>query len=151
MTPSPPHLTLGIDVDAPADVAWDLLVRVDQWPRWGPTVRRAVVDGGADRIAAGATGTVWTTPGPPLPFRIEAWEPHGPVRHWSWRVAGVTATGHTVRERQGGCRVEFTAPWWAPGYAPVLWLGLRRVRSLARARRGRAAPPSRPAGDGTTG
>ena len=46
--------------------------------------------------------------------------------------------------------VEFTAPWWAPAYAPVLWLGLRRVRSLARARRGRAAPPGPPAGDGTT-
>lgn len=150
MTPSPPHLTLGIDVDAPADVAWDLLVRVDQWPRWGPTVRRATVDGGADRISAGATGTVWTAPGPPLPFRIEQWRPDGPVRHWSWRVAGVRATGHTVTERDGGCRVEFTAPWWAPAYAPVLWLGLRRVRSLARARRGRAAPPGPPAGDGTT-
>lgn len=152
MTPSPPHLTLGIDVDAPADVAWDLLVRTDLWPRWGPTVRRAVVDGAADRIHAGATGTVWTTLGPALPFRIEEWQDEGPVRRWSWRVAGVAATSHVVTEREGGgCRVEFTAPWWAPGYAPVLWLGLRRVRSLARARRARPGPPAPPAGGGTTG
>lgn len=148
MAPFPPHLTLGIDVDAPADVAWELLTHVDEWPRWGPTVRRARVDGGADRISGGATGTVWTSPGPSLPFSIDAWRPDGPVRHWSWRVAGVPATGHTVTERDGGCRVEFTVPWWAPAYAPVLWLGLRRVRSLAHARRGRPAPP---AGGGTTG
>ena len=151
MTPTPPHLTLGIDVDAPADVAWDLLVRVDQWPRWGPTVRRATVDGVGDRIHAGASGTVWTAVGPALPFRVEEWQDEGPVRRWSWRVAGVMATSHTVTEHAGGCRVEFTAPWWAPGYAPVLWLGLRRVRSLARARRVRPVPPAPPAGDGTTG
>lgn len=129
----PPPLTLGIDVPADADVVWSLLVRVDQWPLWGPTVSRACVDGGGDRIGSGATGTVWTSVGPSLTFAIDGWQDTGDVRCWSWRVAGVPATGHTVRARASGCRVEMTAPWWAPAYAPVLWLGLRRIRELAQA------------------
>jgi len=128
---SPPPLTVGLDVTADADVVWDLLVRVDAWPRWGPSVSRASIDGGGERIGPGATGTVWTAPGPAVTFRIEDWQGAGPVRHWSWRVAGIPATGHTVRERDGGCRVEMTAPWWAPGYAPVLWVALRRIKALA--------------------
>ncbi|MFC7490304.1 MULTISPECIES: SRPBCC family protein [unclassified Knoellia] len=131
---SPPPLTLGLDVAAAPETVWDLLVHVDQWPRWGPTVRRAQVDGSGGRIGPGATGTVWTPVGPGLPFRIDAWEETGPLRQWSWHVAGLPATGHSVRAREGGCRVEMTAPWWATAYAPVLWLGLRRVRDLAQAR-----------------
>lgn len=134
MKPFPPPLTLGLDVAAAPDVVWDLLVRVDQWPRWGPTVSRAIVDGGGERIGPGATGTVWTSVGPSLGFRIEEWDDTGPLRRWSWRVAGVPATSHCVHTRDGGCRVEMTAPWWAPAYAPVLWMGLRRIRELAQAR-----------------
>lgn len=153
---SPPPVTVGLDVAAVADTVWDLLVRVDQWPQWGPTVSRASADdgdagdgaGNADdddadgRIGPAATGAVWTTVGPSVRFRITDWEDTGPVRHWSWRVAGLPATGHTVRVHDRGCRVEMTAPWWDPGYAPVLWLALRRVRDLAQAA---------PAGGGTTG
>ncbi|MFC7485209.1 SRPBCC family protein [Knoellia sp. CPCC 206453] len=128
---SPPPLTLGLDVAADAEIVWDLLVRVEEWPRWGPSVSRASVDGGGSRIGPDATGTVWTAIGPAVRFRIDAWQGTGPVRHWSWRVADLPATGHTVRARDGGCRVEMTAPWWAPAYAPVLWWALRRVRALA--------------------
>lgn len=128
---SPPPLTVGIDVAADADVAWDLLVTLDQWPLWGPSVSRACVDGGGAVIGPDATGTVWTSVGPSVGFSIDAWQGTGPVRHWSWRVAGLPATGHTVRARVGGCRVEMMAPWWAPGYAPVLWFALRRVKALA--------------------
>ena len=133
MNLKPQPLTLGLDVAADPEVVWDLLVSVEHWPAWGPSVRRATVDGGADRIHAGATGTVWTAPGPSLSFAIEEWVGKGPDRRWSWRVAGLSATSHIVRARDGGCRVEMTAPWWAPGYAPVLWIALRRIRDLAQA------------------
>lgn len=139
---TPPPLTIGIDVAADADLVWELLVAVDHWPQWGPSVRRARVDDGGDRIHAGATGRVWTTPGPSLPFAIEQWQGEGPVRRWSWRVAGLSATSHSVRALGAGSRVEMSAPWWAPGYAPILWLGLRRIRDCAQAPR---------AGGGTTG
>ena len=135
-------LTLGLDVEAGPDVVWDLLVRLAEWPLWGPTVREAELDDGAAVLSAGATGRVRTVAGPWVPFRVADWRVDGTVRHWSWRVAGIPATGHTVTAQGRGCRVEMSAPWWAAGYAPVLWLGLRRVRALAEAR---------PAGGGTTG
>lgn len=134
-----PSATVGLDVDADADTVWDLLVTVDQWPMWGPSVRRARLDDGSARIDARATGTVWTSVGPRIPFRIDAWQDTGPVRHWSWHVAGLPATGHTVRVRGAGCRVEMTAPSLLPMYAPVLWIALRRVRNLAQEH---PAPPS---------
>ena len=140
--PPTASLTLGLDVEAAPDVVWDLLVRLAEWPTWGPTVRGARLDDGGDVLTAGATGRVRTVAGPELPFRVEDWVPDGAVRHWSWRVAGIPATGHTVRERRSGCRVELSAPWWASAYAPVLWLGLRRIRARAEGRR---------AGAGTTG
>ncbi|CAN7224794.1 SRPBCC family protein [Knoellia sp. LjRoot47] len=134
--------TLGVDVEASPDVVWDLLVRLHEWPRWGPTVREARLDDGSPLLHAGASGRVRTVAGPWVPFRVQEWRVDEEVRHWSWRVAGIPATGHTVTARGAGCRVEMSAPWWAAGYSPVLWLGLRRVRALAEAR---------PAGDDTTG
>ncbi len=142
ITPTSP-LTLGLDVEAGADAVWELLVRVSEWPHWGPTVQEARLDDGSPVLYAGASGRVRTVAGPWVPFRVEAWREDDEVRHWSWRVAGIPATGHTVtRLAPRRCRVEMSAPWWAAGYAPVLWLGLRRVRALAEAR---------PAGGGTTG
>jgi hypothetical protein len=141
ITPTSP-VTLGLDVEASPDVVWDLLVRVSEWPRWGPTVREATVDDGASQIHPGATGRVRTAAGFWVPFRVEEWRVDPSVRHWSWRVAGVPATGHTVTSQQLGCRVEMSAPVWAVGYTPVLLLGLRRIRALAEAR---------PAGGDTTG
>lgn len=131
VTPPPPTVTLGLDVDASPDAVWDLLVTVSQWPRWGPSVRRAVLDGGEDRLSAGATGRVWTTPGPSVSFRVDDWTVEDTVRHWSWHVAGIPATGHTVLPRVGGCRVEMSVPWWATAYTPVLWWGLRHIRDAA--------------------
>ena len=141
----PPSVTVGLDVDAAPEVVWDLLVRVDQWPLWGPTVSGARVSGATvdagRQIGPGATGTVRTVLGPSLRFRIEDWQVTDEVRRWSWRVAGLPATSHTVHARGAGCRVEMTAPWFAPAYAPVLWVALRRIRDLAQAR---------PAAAGTT-
>lgn len=129
--PSPPPLTVGLDVAADAETVWELLVRVDHWPRWGPSVRRAALDDESGRIGPHTTGTVWPVVGPGIPFAIDAWRDEGPARHWSWHVAGIPATGHTVITRGDGCRVEMTAPGWLPAYGPVLWLALRRIRSLA--------------------
>ena len=142
MSPTAPF-TLGLDVEADADAAWELLVTLSQWPRWGPTVRDAQLDDGSPRLHPGATGRVRTPVGVWVPFAVEAWRDAGGERHWSWRVAGIPATGHTVtRLAPGRCRVEMSAPLWAVGYGPVLLLGLRRIRALAEGPR---------AGGGTTG
>lgn len=111
------------------EVAWRLLVDVDEWPRWGPSVRRAALDDGSRLISAGAQGTVWTAVGVPMRFVITDFDPG---RRWVWKVAGVTATGHAVCAAPGGCRVRFDVPWWATAYLPVCGAALGTIERLAR-------------------
>lgn len=113
-------------IAAPSDEVWRILVDLDYWPRWGPTVSGAEIDG--DLLTLGTTGRVWTPVGIPLPFTITEFVPG--VR-WAWRVAGVDATKHGVDPDGDGCRVWMSAPWWAPAYLPVLAIALRRIDQLA--------------------
>lgn len=113
-------------IAAPSDEVWQILVDLDYWPRWGPTVSGAEIDG--DLLTLGTTGRVWTPVGIPLPFTITEFVPG--VR-WAWRVAGVDATKHGVDPDGDGCRVWMSAPWWAPAYLPVLAIALRRIDQLA--------------------
>jgi hypothetical protein len=106
--------SLGIDVAASSERAWRELVELDRWPEWGPTVRAARLDDGSRRLHAGATGSVQTTPGLWLPFRVDEWVDAGPRRVWS-------------------CRVEMSVPWWAPAYLGVVALALRNIRRRAEA------------------
>jgi uncharacterized protein YndB with AHSA1/START domain len=116
-------------IPAPVGPVWRLLVDLEAWPRWGPSVRRAELHGGATELGLGARGTVWTAVGVALPFRIVEFEP---LQRWSWTVAGVRATGHHVAASgTGACRVRFTVPWWAPGYLPVCAVALSRIERLA--------------------
>ena len=120
--------SVGRDIAAPPAVVWRLLVDLDQWPRWGPSVRRAALDDGTAELSAGAEGTVWTAVGVPLRFRVTDFDPG---HRWAWQVAGVTATGHEVIETPGGCRVRFDVPWWAVAYLPVCAAALARIERLA--------------------
>ncbi len=125
---------LGIDVAAPSERAWQELVELPRGPEWGPTVRGARLDDGGERLYAGATGSVQTTPGLWLPFRVEEFVDAGPERVWSWRVAGVPATDHSVvMSTPSSCRVEMSVPWWAPAYLGVVALALRNIRRRAEA------------------
>lgn len=118
--------TVSRRIAAPSDEVWRLLVDPEVWPRWGPTVVAAQIDGGF--LRHGATGRVWTPAGVPLPFTITDFEPGS---HWSWRVAGVPATGHGVEPDDQGCRAWMSAPVWAPAYLPVLQIALRRIEEMA--------------------
>ena len=115
------------DIDAPAEAVWPLLTTLDRWQEWGPTVRRAELDG--SHFEAGATGVVTTALGVRLPFEITE---HEDGRRWAWKVAGVPATDHTVQalgpER---CRVGFGVPWPAALYLVVCRVALRRLESIA--------------------
>lgn len=114
-------------IDAPAERVWRLLTDLDQWPRWGPSVRRADLDG--DRFELGATGTITTVVGIRLGFEITA---HEPGRRWAWNVAGIPATDHRIEARSDDrCRVGFGAPWPAAAYLVVLRAALGRVEALA--------------------
>lgn len=127
-------LHLGVGVSAPAERVWDELVELDRWPHWGPTVRSARLDDDARRLSDGATGSVQTAAGVWLPFAVDVWEETDARRAWSWRVAGVPATAHAVTATgPATCRLEMSAPWWAPAYLAVLAVAVRRIRQRAEA------------------
>ena len=120
-------LEVAATLDAPSAVAWAFLTDTHVWPKWGPSVR--AVDAPQRFITAGTRGRVQTTPGLWLPFEITDWEEG---RAWSWRVGGITATGHHVTPMTAtSCRVAFTIPRWAPFYVPVCRIALRRLASLS--------------------
>ena len=100
-------------IQASVERVWDLLVTVDQWPAWGPSVRSVSLD--APRIQLGSQGIVQTTLGFSVPFLITVFDE---PRCWAWRVAGVEATHHCVEDVGGGkVRVGFGVPWPAPAYS----------------------------------
>ena len=115
-------------INAPAHVVWRLLVDTEQWPRWGPSVRRVALTDGATEIGPGARGTVWTAVGISTSFVITEFEPG---RRWGWKVAGIPATGHEVIPLDDGCVVRFEVPRWAVAYLPVCAIALSRIDSQA--------------------
>lgn len=116
------------EIDAPADIVWDLLTDLRDWPNWGPTVRAVHLD--ASELSRGATGTVTTVLGLDLPFEVTDYD-HG-VR-WAWKVAGVSATDHTVQALAAErCRAGFGVPWLAAPYLAVCRVALARLEALAR-------------------
>ncbi len=101
--------TVGRTISASAQDGWDILVDLDAWPRWGPTVRRAELDHPSP-LALGSTGRVWTPVGIAVPFVITEFDAG---RSWSWAVAGVPATAHRVEPR--GDRLSDHVPGAALG------------------------------------
>jgi uncharacterized protein YndB with AHSA1/START domain len=122
-------LSVSRTIAAPPEVVWGLLVEIDAWPRWGPTVGLAWLDDRAPQISEGSTGRVQPGIGPALPFTITELVPG---RRWSWRVAGIPPTTHEVEPVGAGPRVTFgVVPLWAPAYLAVCALALRRLERLA--------------------
>ena len=129
------HLDVGAVIPAEPAAAWELLTDTRTWASWGPMISDVSLDdpAGDPAISPGATGTVRTVVGPTLAFRVEEFEPE---RRWTWRVAGVPATGHRVEAHPEGCRVVFEVPMLAAPYAAVCRLALHRIaRILAPGRR----------------
>jgi len=114
-------------IAAPPQAAWELLVDLDAWPRWGPSIKGAELDHPYRELAPHATGTVHTSLGVKLPFVITDFDPG---RYWAWKVAGIPATGHRVEPVDDGARVTMEVPWWAAAYVTVCALALRRIEKL---------------------
>ncbi|WP_354054151.1 SRPBCC family protein [Dietzia sp. 2505] len=120
-------VTAELRMNVEPGTVWSVIADVRTWPRWGPSVSGARVDGGGG-VTAGARGTLTTVMGLSLPFEItECVE----GKSWAWKVAGVNATRHEVIGVPGGCVVSFGAPVWAAGYLPVLALALPRIEQIS--------------------
>ncbi len=122
-------MTLSVHrvIAAPPQAAWDILVDLDAWPRWGPSINHAELDDPYQHLTSGATGVVQTALLVRVPFVITEFDPG---RCWAWKVAGIPATWHRVDPEDGGARITLGVPWWAPAYLAVCELALRRMEKL---------------------
>jgi len=129
---------------APAEVAWRLLARPQDWSAWAPHVRGAW-GLGEPEVREGTRGAARLFGAVPIPARIVA---KRPGRSWTWRV-GVVEMVHRVEpraERSGGeasgrdrgCEVavDLIAPApveraLAAAYGPVISATLRRLARRA--------------------
>ena len=126
-TPDGRRLVVSRTVSVPAHVAWTVLVSVDDWPEWGPSV--SAVRGVDGRIEPGSDGEVRVA-GVWVPFTVETCADY----RWTWRVAGIPATGHRVNAvGVDRCEVAFEVPLAATPYAAVCAVALRRIDRLATA------------------
>jgi hypothetical protein len=113
-------------VDAPAAEAWSLLVDTQRWPQWGPSIRKVECE--TRRLRAHSRGRVRTWWGLWLPFEVAGFEDG---HAWSWKVAGIPATGHRV-EPLGPrrSRVVFELPAIFLPYAVICRRALARIARL---------------------
>jgi uncharacterized protein YndB with AHSA1/START domain len=95
----------SIDIDAPVERVWDVLMDVEKWPDWSPTMTRV------KRLETGMfrPGSSARIKQPKLPeaiWRVSAMVPQRSFT-WSTRSRGVTTVArHTVAAREdGGARV----------------------------------------------
>jgi hypothetical protein len=123
-TPDGRRFVVARTVAAPAEAAWSLLCDTARWPAWGPSV--AAVEADRRHVEAGMAGRVRVL-GVWVPFRIDTCDDY----RWTWRVAGVPATGHVVRPVDADrCQVGFEVPLAAAAYLPVCRRGLCRIARL---------------------
>lgn len=120
-------LTAERVIAAPPAAAWALLVDLDAWPRWGPTIRRARLDEPYTGLGLHATGTVQTSLLVTVGFVVTEFDPG---RHWAWKVAGVPATHHRVDPVGDGARVSIAVPWWSAPYVTVCSVAVRRIEAM---------------------
>lgn len=121
-------LTTDRPIAAPPSAVWELLVDLDAWPKWGPTIRGAKLDEPHTELGLHATGTVQTSLLVAVPFVVTEFEPG---RHWAWKVAGIPATRHWVDPMgDGGARAGMAVPWWSAPYVTVCSVALRRIDAM---------------------
>ena len=120
-------LTVDRMICAAPLAVWKLLVDLDEWPRWGPPIRRAQLDRPYDELTHGATGTLYTWLPVAVPFVVTEFDPQ---RFWAWTVAGLPATSHRVQPAGDGARVTIGVPWWSAPYLTVCSIALRRMERI---------------------
>jgi uncharacterized protein YndB with AHSA1/START domain len=128
-TPAGRRIVVARVVDVEPARAWRLLRDAARWPEWSPSLRGATA---TDRyVVAGTRGRLRLAGVPvAVPFRVDAVAD----RRWTWRVAGVPATGHAVTATgDGRARVAVEVPPLAAAYVPACLLALRRFARLAEA------------------
>ena len=130
---TPLVLTASLEIPAPPEAVWDVLVDVPRWTQWNPVVRQVVR---FDEVAVGRrlAYVLRMGPGIPVSFDVELQVVDRPyqLQWWSTKWWGVTGTrAFRLSPIEGGTRVEdvktFESRVW-----PVAWMYPRGVvRSMS--------------------
>lgn len=95
----------GIDIDAPPQAVWDVLVDVGRWPAFDPYCER--IEGSA---ALGQTLTIYTplAPGRAIPVKVSAFEPPSVFAWTGGLPLGMftTVRTHRVTRTGAGSRLD---------------------------------------------
>lgn len=125
------HNEVTIDIDAPPEKVWDVMIDIERWPGWTESVHDAAVTGegpfglGSTAILdlAGARRSAWT---------VTEFEP-GRTFTWESKAPGVQSVAcHVIEPREDGSRVTLWAKnsgWLAVLISPYLnYVGRRNLK-----------------------
>lgn len=114
-------------INAPLQKVWTILIDTEQWPVWGPSVKAVACS--QQFISAGLKGKIQTAVGLWINFEVTSFEP---LSYWNWKVAGVPATGHRLKELSDTrCELIFELPLVAFPYALICRQAINRIAQLA--------------------
>src|SRR4051794_39281756 len=91
----------GIEIDAPADVVWEVFSDVERWPEWTASVTRLVALDGPG-LAVGKRFEIKQPRMPKLVWEVTALDP---AASWTWvqrSPGGVPVARHDVIAESGG-------------------------------------------------
>lgn len=116
-------------IHATAERLWDILTTPHLWTEWGPSITH--VSSSDSPIILGTRGVLKLSLLPlSVPFVITEYT-H--LKSWSWKVAGLPATTHTLRTIDPFlCEVTFGVP--SPLLAPYLTIcnhALKKIEEMA--------------------
>ncbi len=122
----PRNIKVSRSFSSPCSDIWQLITDTHTWPQWGPSVIAVEC---TDRfISQGTEGRVRTAAGIWLPFLITEYDEG---HFWSWKVAGIPATGHRVETQEDGlCQVTFEVPLLAAPYTFICNIALDRIARI---------------------
>ncbi len=123
---APAFSSASIDIAAPAALVWQIMIRVEEWPKWNPDIKTATLDGPLERGAR----VVWRSG--PGTIRSEIVDLI-PVERMSW--TGTSLGIHAIhvwklQSVDGHTRVQTEESW--EGLLPRLASGYSR-RTLDKA------------------
>jgi hypothetical protein len=98
-----PRFSISIDINAPAARVYDVMIDIDSWHEWTPSITRIRrLDGGA--FALGTRALIKQPKFPPALWTLTKIEP-GRRFEWVNKAPGLAVTGHhSVVPTATGCR-----------------------------------------------